>query len=175
MHLHARFPFRAPRSTRTGRSSRAARRRVQEPPPGQSWRPGIRLLVVLAAVAIVVGMALSVAQIVAGEMRQTAVDSARRSVDALVRGDVDPNPIGGYEVYQNAQPIEDRVTATQEQVFYVALVASSGLLGLLWLAFAGASRLLGRQNRLLRERAATEQLLMADVRRSEERFRSLIR
>ena len=92
-----------------------------------------------------------------------------------IRGAVDGNPIGVYEVIQDASPIEDRVTVTRYQVFAIALIASLVLLGLVWLAFAGASRLLGRQNRLLRQRAATEQMLMADVRRSEERFRSLIR
>jgi diguanylate cyclase (GGDEF)-like protein/PAS domain S-box-containing protein len=92
-----------------------------------------------------------------------------------IRGAVDGDPIGVYEVIQDATPIEDRVEGSRQEVFLVALIAASALLGLVWLAFAGASNLLGRQNRLLRQRAATEQLLLADVRRSEERFRSLIR
>jgi len=92
-----------------------------------------------------------------------------------IRGAVDGDPIGVFEVVQDAGPIEDRVGATREVVFVIALIAASVLLGLVWLAFAGASTLLRRQNRQLLQRAATEQLLMADVRLNEERFRSLIR
>jgi diguanylate cyclase (GGDEF)-like protein/PAS domain S-box-containing protein len=92
-----------------------------------------------------------------------------------IRGTVDGDPIGVYQAIQDAAPIDARVESARQVVFFVALIAASVLLGLVWLAYAGASMLLGRQNRLLRQRAATEQLLMADVRRSEERFRSLIR
>jgi diguanylate cyclase (GGDEF)-like protein/PAS domain S-box-containing protein len=49
------------------------------------------------------------------------------------------------------------------------------LLALIYVAFAGSSRLLSNQNRRLREQAVTEQLLTTDLRRSEERFRSLVR
>ena len=92
-----------------------------------------------------------------------------------IRGAVDGNPIGVYEVYQDARPIEGIVSAARLEVFLVAVIAATILLGVLWFAFSGASQLLGRQNRLLRERAASEQLLMTDLRSSEQRFRSLVR
>ncbi|HEV8490340.1 MAG TPA: hypothetical protein VGQ58_11195 [Candidatus Limnocylindrales bacterium] len=90
-----------------------------------------------------------------------------------IRGAIDGNPFGVYEVYEDARPIEDRVNTARREVFLAALVAATVLLALLWLAFAGSARLLGRQNRLLRVRAAREQALTADLRRSEQRFRSL--
>ena len=92
-----------------------------------------------------------------------------------VRGAVDGNPIGVYDVYQDARPIEDRVESTRQTVFLVALIAASLLLLLVWLAFSTSSRVLSGQNRRLRDQAAKEQLLLADLRRSEERFRSLVR
>jgi diguanylate cyclase (GGDEF)-like protein/PAS domain S-box-containing protein len=92
-----------------------------------------------------------------------------------IRGAEDANPIGVYEVYLDAAPIESIVERSRQNVFLLALLASSALLGLLWIAFAATSRMLARQNVELRDRAATEQLLTADLRRSEERFRSLVR
>ena len=92
-----------------------------------------------------------------------------------IRGTTDGAPFGVYEVYQDAQPIEDQVEATRRDVFIVAVGGASFLLVLLWLAFASASRRLAKQNRLLRERARAERLLATDLRRSEERFRSLVR
>jgi diguanylate cyclase (GGDEF)-like protein/PAS domain S-box-containing protein len=92
-----------------------------------------------------------------------------------IRGPVDGNPIGVYDVYQDARLIEERIEATRSGVFIAALIASSLLIGLIWLAFGGASRVLARQNRRLSEQAATERLLMVDLQRSEERFRSLVR
>jgi diguanylate cyclase (GGDEF)-like protein/PAS domain S-box-containing protein len=92
-----------------------------------------------------------------------------------IRGAVDGNPIGVYMAHQDARPIEERVEQTRREVFLVALVAASLLLVGLVLAFAGASALLARQNRRLRERAASEEVLTADLRSSEERFRSLVR
>ena len=248
-------------------------------PVVSGWRPGLRLSVAAPALLIVVGMAFVASEIVAGQLRQAATESALQNVEAIVRGYVDPSiqessldlgaepdanidaqlsrlsvsgdilriniwsrdgrvvystdpelrgrrfsigeglasafagvsaasyeagesehepdqappsgltlevyvpirgaidgdPFGVYEVYQAGKPIEDRVNVARRDVFLVALVAASVLLSLLWLAFAGSARLLGRQNRLLRERAAHEQALMSDVRRSEERFRSLVR
>jgi PAS domain-containing protein len=91
-----------------------------------------------------------------------------------IRGSVDGNPIGVYHVYQNARPIEERIASTRSAVFVVALIASGILAVLIWLAFGGASRVLARQNRLLEEQAATERVLVVDVQRSEERFRSLV-
>ena len=91
-----------------------------------------------------------------------------------IRGTVDGNPIGVYHVYQDARPIEERIAGTRSSVFVVALVASGMLAVLIWLAFGGASRVLARQNRRLEEQAAIERLLVVDVQRSEERFRSLV-
>jgi diguanylate cyclase (GGDEF)-like protein/PAS domain S-box-containing protein len=91
-----------------------------------------------------------------------------------IRGSVDGNPIGVYHVYQSARPIEERIEGTRSAVFVVALIASGILAVLIWLAFGGASRVLARQNRLLEEQAATERVLVVDVQRSEERFRSLV-
>jgi diguanylate cyclase (GGDEF)-like protein/PAS domain S-box-containing protein len=92
-----------------------------------------------------------------------------------IRGTTDGNPFAVYEVYQDATGIEDQVEGTRRDVFVTALAAATSLLALLWLAFAAASRRLARQNRLLRDRAATERLLATNLRRSEERFRSLVR
>ena len=92
-----------------------------------------------------------------------------------IRGAVDGNPIGVYDVYQDARLIEQRIDATRSGVFVVAVVASSLLVALIWLAFGGASRVLAGQNRRLKEQAATERLLLVDLQRSEERFRSLVR
>jgi diguanylate cyclase (GGDEF)-like protein/PAS domain S-box-containing protein len=91
-----------------------------------------------------------------------------------IRGSVDGNPIGVYHVYQDARPIEERIESTRSAVFVVALIASGILAVLIWLAFGGASRVLARQNPLLEEQAATERVLVVDVQRSEERFRSLV-
>jgi PAS domain-containing protein len=115
-----------------------------------------------------------------------AADEGSRRVDPFldqhlelfvpIRGAADDRlPVGVYEVYQDGREIDRRVVETQRDVFLIALAASSVLLAFLWLAFAGTSRILSRQNRLLRERAANEEILTADVRRSEERFRSLVR
>ena len=102
-------------------------------------------------------------------------DGLTLEVYVPIRGTVDGNPFGVYEVYEDARPIEERVNAAKGDVFVVAMAASSGLLAVLWLAFAGSARLLRRQNRLLVERAAHEQVLTEGLRRSEERFRSLVR
>jgi len=92
-----------------------------------------------------------------------------------IRGSVDGNPIGVYDVAQDGRPIEQRVDAIRDEVFVTATGAVSLLLGLLWLAFSGASRRLASQNRLLREQALRQEILTTDVKRSEERFRSLVR
>jgi diguanylate cyclase (GGDEF)-like protein len=75
-----------------------------------------------------------------------------------IRGSVDGNPIGVYEAYQDARGIEALVSETRSDVLILALVASGVLFAILWFAFAGASRLLARQNRLLRERAVRDGL-----------------
>jgi diguanylate cyclase (GGDEF)-like protein/PAS domain S-box-containing protein len=91
-----------------------------------------------------------------------------------IRGAVDGNPIGVYDVYQDARSIEQRIDGTRSGVFIVAVVASSLLVALIWLAFGGASRVLAGQNRRLQEQATTERLLLVDMQRNEERFRSLV-
>ena len=88
---------------------------------------------------------------------------------------VDGNPIGVYDVYQDARRIEERITGTRFVVFIVALIAACVLTALIILAFGGASRVLTKQNRQLQEQAANERLLLVDLQRSEERFRSLVR
>jgi diguanylate cyclase (GGDEF)-like protein/PAS domain S-box-containing protein len=69
--------------------------------------------------------------------------------------------VGVYEIYQDAAQIETQIDATRRDVLLIVGAMAAGLLLLLFLAFSGASRLLARQNRQLR--------------RSEERFRSLVR
>jgi diguanylate cyclase (GGDEF)-like protein/PAS domain S-box-containing protein len=91
-----------------------------------------------------------------------------------IRGAVDGSPIGVYDVYQDARLIEARIAATRSVVFVVAVIASSLLVLLIWLAFGGASRVLAAQNRRLLDQATTERLLLVDLQRSEERFRSLV-
>jgi len=102
---------------------------------------------------------------------------SRRYLELFVpiRGMVDGNPIGVYDVFQDAQRIESRVDSTRLVVFILALIASSMLGGIIVLAFGGTSRVLAAQNRRLQEQATTERLLMVDLQRSEERFRSLVR
>ena len=75
-----------------------------------------------------------------------------------IRGTVDGAPIGVYQLYQDARPILARVDETRQSVFVIAAGGASVLLALLWLSFAGASRLLADQNRLLRERAMRDPL-----------------
>lgn len=91
-----------------------------------------------------------------------------------IRGNIDGHPIGVYDVYQDARPIDQRVESTRAEVFLAAMVASSLLFVLLWVAYAGAAQLLERKNRLLSEHAASERLLVTDLTRSEERFKSLV-
>jgi diguanylate cyclase (GGDEF)-like protein/PAS domain S-box-containing protein len=83
--------------------------------------------------------------------------------------------VGAYEMYEDAAPIEADVTATRRDVVLFVGAMAMALLGLIFVAFAGSSRLLTLQNRRLKDQAVTEQLLSTDLRRSEERFRSLVR
>jgi diguanylate cyclase (GGDEF)-like protein len=75
-----------------------------------------------------------------------------------IRGTVDGDAIGVYEVFQDAGQIEMLVSQTRFDVLVLALAASGLLFAILWLAFAGASRLLARQNRLLRELSVRDAL-----------------
>ena len=91
-----------------------------------------------------------------------------------IRGAADANPIGVYEVHEDARPIESSVAWVRTIVFLVSSGAASALLIMAWLAFAGATRLNTAQNRRLdrlnlRLRRATD-----DLRSSEGRFRSLV-
>jgi diguanylate cyclase (GGDEF)-like protein/PAS domain S-box-containing protein len=70
-------------------------------------------------------------------------------------------PIGIYEIYQDAAPILRQIDQTRRDVLLIVGAMAAALLLLLFGAFSGTSRLLARQNR--------------DLRRSEERFRSLVR
>jgi diguanylate cyclase (GGDEF)-like protein/putative nucleotidyltransferase with HDIG domain len=75
-----------------------------------------------------------------------------------IRGMTDGNPVGVYEVYQDARPIELAVANARNEVRLAALGAAGALFAVLWLAFAGTSRLVERQHRLLRERAMRDPL-----------------
>ena len=91
-----------------------------------------------------------------------------------IRGMIDANPIGVYEVHEDARPIESAVAWVRTIVFLVSSATASALLIMAWLAFAGATRLNAAQNRRLdrlnlRLRRATD-----DLRASEGRFRSLV-
>jgi diguanylate cyclase (GGDEF)-like protein/PAS domain S-box-containing protein len=83
--------------------------------------------------------------------------------------------VAAYEVYEDAAPIEASVEAMRRDVLTLVGGMALALLGLLYVAFAGSSRILTSQNRQLREQTINEQLLSTDLRRSEERFRSLVR
>jgi diguanylate cyclase (GGDEF)-like protein/PAS domain S-box-containing protein len=69
-------------------------------------------------------------------------------------------PIGAYEIYEDAAPIEAEIAATRQTVLLIVGTLAIVLLALLFAAFSGASRLLSRRNRLLD--------------RSQSRFRSLV-
>jgi len=54
------------------------------------WKAGFSLPVAIGVVGVVVGMAVLIAEIAAGQLRQTAADAAVHQVEAIVRGFVDP-------------------------------------------------------------------------------------
>ena len=60
-----------------------------------------------------------------------------------IRGMSDGNPIGVFEVYIDAEPIEQRVVDARTDVFLITTGAGGVLLALLWLAFGGYSRAWG--------------------------------
>ena len=91
-----------------------------------------------------------------------------------IRGPSDANPIGVFEVFVDASPIEQRVDDTRRDVFLITLGAGATLLGLLWLAFGGASRRLSLQNRSLTQLNQQLNLMAGDLQQSEARFRSLV-
>ncbi len=69
--------------------------------------------------------------------------------------------LGAYEIYQDAAPIESDIASTRQDVLLIVGAMALLLLGLLFGAFSGTSRLLAHQNRRLRS--------------SDDRFRSLVR
>ncbi len=75
-----------------------------------------------------------------------------------IRGAAGGAPIGVYEVYQDAAPIEATVLHARNWVLAVALGAGALLFAIVWLAFSASSRRLVIQNRLLRERAVRDSL-----------------
>jgi diguanylate cyclase (GGDEF)-like protein/PAS domain S-box-containing protein len=82
--------------------------------------------------------------------------------------------IGAYEVYQDAATIDGNIAATRNDALLLVAITGAALLLLLVLGFSGTSRMLARQNRLLRDKTAAQEVLAADLGRSEERFRSLV-
>lgn len=82
--------------------------------------------------------------------------------------------LGAYEVYEDAAPILSDIARTRQDVLLIVGGMALGLLALLFLAFSAASRRLTSQNRRLLEQTLNEQSLTADLRRSQERFRSLV-
>ncbi len=94
---------------------------------------------------------------------ETGLASRFLEVYVPVRSTDTGEVLAAYEIYQDASSIDASVAATRLQVFLIAAI----LAVLLLVAFEGASRHLGRQNRRLRELAGT----LAD---SEARFRSLV-
>jgi diguanylate cyclase (GGDEF)-like protein/PAS domain S-box-containing protein len=91
-----------------------------------------------------------------------------------IHGMTDGSPIGVFEVYVDARPIEDSVAQTRADVFLIAMAAGAALLGLLWLAFGGASRRLAMQNRRLTGLNDRLNEVSDDLRQREARFRSLV-
>jgi diguanylate cyclase (GGDEF)-like protein/PAS domain S-box-containing protein len=68
--------------------------------------------------------------------------------------------IGVYEIYEDAGPIVSEIEATRLDVLLIVGGCGAALMLVLFLGFAGASKMLSRQNQLLRS--------------SERRFRSLV-
>jgi diguanylate cyclase (GGDEF)-like protein/PAS domain S-box-containing protein len=96
------------------------------------------------------------------------------SIYLPIRSSADGPIVGAYEVYEDAAPIEAEIARTSQDVFLIVGGLGLGLLTLLYLAFSIASRLLTRQNRQLLEQSMKAQTLTADLRRSQERFQSLV-
>lgn len=114
-----------------------------------------------------------------GSAREPTAGSARLpdrylEIYAPIRGMSDGSPIGVFEVFLDAGPIEARVENTRAEVFTITLGAGSVLLALLWLAFAISSRNLGVQNKRLTQMNVRLNTMTQDLGRSEERFRSLV-
>ncbi len=96
------------------------------------------------------------------------------SIYLPVRSATDGSVIAAYEVYEDAGPIVSSIAQTRQDVLLIVGAMAFGLLLLLVAAFSVASRRMSRQNRRLLEQAVKEQVLTTDLRRSQERFRSLV-
>jgi diguanylate cyclase (GGDEF)-like protein/PAS domain S-box-containing protein len=108
------------------------------------------------------------------EAAGTTLPSRYLEINVPIRGQADGNPIGVFEVFVDAEPIETAVDDIRGDVFFFALMAGAILLALLWGAFNGASRLLASQNRRLTAMNAELNRLADDLRQREARFRSLV-
>ena len=86
----------------------------------------------------------------------------------------DGTVVGAYEVYEDAAPIEASIEETRRDVLGIVGAMALGLLVLIFGAFSASSRRLTSQNRKLLEQAATEQILIENLRRSQQRYRSLV-
>jgi diguanylate cyclase (GGDEF)-like protein/PAS domain S-box-containing protein len=71
------------------------------------------------------------------------------SIYLPIEGSAGSNPIGIYEVYEDAAPIESEIAATRIDVLTIVGGYGIALLLVLFFGFTGASRLLARQNHLL--------------------------
>ncbi len=105
---------------------------------------------------------------------ETTLPERHLHIYVPIRGTSDGNPIGVFEIYMDAAPIEEAVSQIRDDVFLFSLGAGAILLALLWLAFHGASRLLASQNRRLTSMNTTLNQLADDLRQREARFRSLV-
>jgi diguanylate cyclase (GGDEF)-like protein/PAS domain S-box-containing protein len=96
------------------------------------------------------------------------------SIYLPIRSPISGEVVGAYEVYEDAAPILADIAQTRQDVLVIVGAMALGLLALLYAAFSGASRRLTSQNRRLQEQSVKEQILTTDLRRSHERYRSLV-
>jgi diguanylate cyclase (GGDEF)-like protein/PAS domain S-box-containing protein len=96
------------------------------------------------------------------------------SIYLPIRSQVSGDVVGAYEVYEDAAPILADIDQTRQDVLVIVGTMAFGLLAMLYAAFSAASRRLTSQNRRLHEQSVKEQILTTDLRRSHERFRSLV-
>ncbi len=82
------------------------------------------------------------------------------SIYLPIHGTGNGTAVGVYEIYEDAAPIDAEIGATRNDVLFIVGVYGLALMLVLFISFAGASRLLSRQN----QRLTT----------SERRFRSLV-
>ena len=68
-------------------------------------------------------------------------------------------PVGAYEIYEDAASIRADIAAARRRITIIVGVFGAGFLLIVYTAFASATTLLARQNQLLQERAATDDVL----------------